>query len=277
MDPEAGDEQPRGSQGGGDGAAGPNSGVSKLPIALLQALWERLRAVLANLAPEQKAIGVENRFYYDETEKMWKLQGGETEQERLESEALRYHTSRGLSGALAPATTACDTTRAAVMEPAGPPPPPPTGGPVTQALRGGTGGDVPGVEGYSHPVYAPASSFTGANNVAPPPRQAPVRAPVGPPPAARSSPFGAAAAAPITSPFGAAPASAAPAPQTSPFAGGAATAPATIPAEPPAPVTAPVAEQPGLGQPGGAAPMQAAFPGAPTPLASAYTATTPAA
>mmetsp|Transcript_26452 Transcript_26452/g.83842 ORF Transcript_26452/g.83842 Transcript_26452/m.83842 type:complete len:269 (-) Transcript_26452:89-895(-) len=253
MDPEAGALSPT----PGDRRQGPEDGGPPGVMQLvLQALWERLQAVLGVLAPKQRNVGVENRFYFDETEKVWKLQGGETEQERAESEAIRFHTSRGLSASLAPPTTACDASRAdwAVQQP---PPPPPTSGPVTRSLHGATGG--PGLEALAHPVYAPAASFAGdvaaaaAKAPGPPPVRAlqppalakakqpgplaspfaaglqhvpsptPLPSPVPAPPSGAAGPAGVMAPTPLASPFGvaaAAPAAAqalAPTPLASPF------------------------------------------------------------
>lgn len=116
-----------------------------------------------------------------------RLRGGETEQERQEAEAFRFHTGRGLTSAAAPATTACDATRGDWQHLA---PPPVTKG--TASLHGPSEAS----SSLAHPVYAPQ----GTGELSAPPL-----APVAPPPAAPlSNPFGARPAQvsqPLTSPF----------------------------------------------------------------------------
>lgn len=229
MDPESG-EPASPSPVNGDVRANP--GMVK---ALIRALVTRLHAILEVLAPK-KNVGVENRFYYDEVEKVWKLQGGETEQERAEAEAIRFHTSRGLSSALAPATTACDPSRGlggngVSIDDV---PPPPMGGPITHSLHRPSAGYGFSMASLAHPVYAPHGfgvgdkDGSGAGNR----DSAPPRSRSGPcvaPPAVRTLPFGGAravvplsspsgAAAPLMFPFGVPPGTAAAAaPLTSPF------------------------------------------------------------
>merc|ERR1712137_214875 len=61
-----------------------------------QGLWQRLFEALVaylNFLRPQKDIGVENRFYYDEDAKEWKLRGGETDRERDEWERLSHHVT----------------------------------------------------------------------------------------------------------------------------------------------------------------------------------------
>lgn len=247
---------------------------------LIQALWQRLHGIVTAFAPKQQGVGVENRFYFDEVEKVWKLQGGESEQERAESEAIRFHTSRGMANSLAPPTTACDASRGATSELL-PPPPPPTSGPVCQPLHGGAASG-PVSSAFSHPVYAPQGMSIGSaapaqgNSSAPPPP--------GPPPSGQplTSPFGATPSAPLTSPFGATPAAAkAPAaplsspfgitpPASAPTASGPAAAPLTSPFGGAAAGPAPAAPGPPaapLAAPFGAA---AAGPGQATPLAAPF-------
>ena len=124
-----------------------------------------------------------------------RLRGGESEQERQEAEAFRFHTGRGLTSAAAPATTACDATRGDWQHLA---PPPVTKG--TASLHGPTEAS----SSLAHPVYAPQ----GAGELPAPPL-APV-APVAAPgwqhlrqPQPLSNPFGARPALnqPLTSPF----------------------------------------------------------------------------
>lgn len=161
---------------------------------LLDAVLRRLRNLLEVLQP-QRNVGVENRFYFDEVEKVWKLQGGETETERAEAEAIRFHTSRGLTQSLAPATTACDSSRGDWSSTRAAPLPPPVGGPVTQSrLHGKTAGFD--MASLAHPVYAPQGMAMpdATPPLAPPPRTAaPTR------PAVQSNPFAPQAR---TSPFG---------------------------------------------------------------------------
>eukprot|EP00929_Paragymnodinium_shiwhaense_P009278 TRINITY_DN113384_c0_g1_i1.p2 TRINITY_DN113384_c0_g1~~TRINITY_DN113384_c0_g1_i1.p2 ORF type:complete len:270 (-),score=54.79 TRINITY_DN113384_c0_g1_i1:194-1003(-) len=232
MDPESGAPLPSSSSGQ---AAEPG-----MMQNVIQALLARLKDMIGKMRQE-KPLGVENRYYFDKDEGVWKLEGGETEEERRQSEALRFHTGRGLTTGLAPATTACDPTRAGEGA-ADFLPPPPTGGPIMAArVPAPQGGYVSSA--LSHPVYAPqGNSGDIATAGAPPPMgpppaaarprpvpgqpvaalQSPFAAP-GAAPQVRSDPFGAApaaAAAPLTSPFGAAaPAAAAPTPLATPFGG----------------------------------------------------------
>mmetsp|Transcript_79280 Transcript_79280/g.183995 ORF Transcript_79280/g.183995 Transcript_79280/m.183995 type:complete len:242 (-) Transcript_79280:115-840(-) len=187
----------------GSGVQGQQNGdnARSTVALLLKVIWERLQAVLGALSPKTKDIGVENRFYFDEVEKVWKLRGGETEQERAESEALRFHTSRGLTTSLAPPTTACDASRAEWSMQA--PPPPPMSGPVTHSTlhASGASGGID-LEAYAHPVYAPAASFAGSTTAATPSAAPPVRPSPAQQPgvhAPRTSPFG--GPSPLTSPF----------------------------------------------------------------------------
>eukprot|EP00747_Dinoflagellata_sp_TGD_P167021 gnl/TRDRNA2_/TRDRNA2_190741_c0_seq1.p1 gnl/TRDRNA2_/TRDRNA2_190741_c0~~gnl/TRDRNA2_/TRDRNA2_190741_c0_seq1.p1 ORF type:complete len:267 (+),score=48.63 gnl/TRDRNA2_/TRDRNA2_190741_c0_seq1:60-803(+) len=242
MDPESGESI----------APGPGGGVlvDDRPSAiqlLIRAFLARIRQGITVLTRGKgENIGVENRFYYDETEKVWKLRGGETEQERRESEAIRFHTSRGLaSGGLASGDPN-----------APPPPPPPTGGPVTQARYTGVAPPPPSAA-LAHPVYAPAGYLAPgtetAGGVAPPPSRTAAAPPLAP--QVRSSPFGAP------------PAAAAPAPLTSPFGVQQSAAAAENP--PPQFQAAPAeaaAAAPGMAGPL-ASPFQASSPGGPSPLA----------
>jgi len=215
MDPEA----------GGGGLAEDkdlDSAAPSIVQRLFRLIFGRISGVFGSLVPKQRAVGVENRFYYDQTEKVWKLRGGESAEERAEAEAIRFHTSRGFSGAV-PGTTACDASRGAGMLP--PPPPPPAGGPVTQSLAGGGPASHSGSACLTHPVYAPGGldMITRPPQTFEPPPTAPkaTHAPL-------TSPFGASAAA--SQPIGAAPiimpsalqtsavGSAPAAPLTSPFA-----------------------------------------------------------
>lgn len=238
---------------------------------VLKALWERLQAVLGALAPK-KEVGVENRFYFDETEKIWKLRGGETEQERAESEAIRFHTSRGLSDALAPPTTACDASRAGWAGEA--PPPPPTSGPVPRSMHGGPGAGAGNFSALAHPVYAPAASFAGdaasAGSAGPPP---PPRAPARPVP-------GVAAPQALTSPFGPPPSLQAggPTPLASPFGNMQQQAPAAPPGATP-PLASPFGATPATGAaaPGAAGPLASPFGAAPAAEAPALAGARPGA
>lgn len=205
MDPEGGlplDET--GANGAGDNES--------LVQRILQTVLSQLKGAVGSLScPSRgRTVGVDNRFYYDHDEGVWKIRGGETEAERAESEALRFHTSRGLSSTLAPRTTACDTTRGASgLEDL---PPPPTGGPTVQPLYGGPPLPPSVTSSLAHPVYAPEASFIqgGAPEAAPPPMQRPQR-PAPAQPQALTSPFAQPQA--LTSPF------AQPQALTSPFGG----------------------------------------------------------
>jgi len=279
MDPESG--APPSPQGGGGGRGGEAGGDAVSPSvmqALFKALVTRLTAIFEALAPK-KDVGVENRFYFDPDEKVWKLSGGETEKEKREAEAIRFHTSRGLTNSLAPATTACDPTRGAGAAGDGYDlPPPPMGGAATQSLHAPTAGGF-AMASLSHPVYAPQGfavgdadgSVAGAAGLPPPTRPRP--GPAGAPPQARTSPFGAAppaAAPPRSSPFGAAPGPVlgAAAPLSSPFDAGAGPAGADAGGATLAP---PVAAAPFGGAPGPlASPFQAGGPGATTALATPF-------
>eukprot|EP00928_Gymnodinium_smaydae_P045334 TRINITY_DN30237_c0_g2_i1.p1 TRINITY_DN30237_c0_g2~~TRINITY_DN30237_c0_g2_i1.p1 ORF type:complete len:246 (+),score=52.05 TRINITY_DN30237_c0_g2_i1:71-808(+) len=228
MDPESGTPLPLST-----GEANRGESVVK---KVIQAVVQRLQAILGALKPADRNVGVENRFYFDKEAGVWKLQN-ETEQDRADAEALRFHTSRGLSTAAAPPTTACDPTRRGEF--AAPPPPPPTGGPVTRSLHGASGGISSSMSAaLSHPVYAPQGMGAAAAPppaVAPPPAFAPPPAAAalsaGPPQASqppsappgtavRTSPFGG-GPTPLANPFGqpaAAKAAGAPTPLASPFA-----------------------------------------------------------
>mmetsp|Transcript_39095 Transcript_39095/g.72852 ORF Transcript_39095/g.72852 Transcript_39095/m.72852 type:complete len:204 (-) Transcript_39095:133-744(-) len=189
MDPESGAVQ----VGQRPSQEGEHVGVMQ---QMIQALLSKLRTLLDSLGSKQ-TVGVENRFYYDETEKVWKLRGGETEAERAESEAFRFHTGRGLSSSLAPATTACDATRGD-WHGGGLPPPPPAKGPVSSSLHGTS--DTQSMPTLAHPVYAPQ----GLGQLAPPPVAPAVRETA--PAAPLASPFGQVPIAkPLASPFGTTP------------------------------------------------------------------------
>lgn len=218
----------------------PESGVTGLPAPgtsvgrtekeenvvqhVIHVLLEKLKTLFEAIAPKNhREVGVENRFYFDQTEKVWKLHGGETEEERREAEALRFHTSRGLSSAYhAPATTACDASRGDWGAGTALPPPPPSAGPVTASMHGAC--DLQS-SALAHPVYAPQG--LGAVSQAPRPTQSvqsapPLANPFGAP-AAPAAPGAASAApglsgAPLTSPFGAPPVAASAVPLASPFA-----------------------------------------------------------
>ena len=189
MDPESGASLPVHAQTTGSSQGGVVQHV-------LQVLLEKLRTLLEAVAPHKhRDVGVENRFYFDQTEKVWKLHGGETEQERAEAEAFRFHTGRGLSSASAPATTACDASRGDWQSGALPPPPP-SSGPVTASLHGRD-------ESYTssalaHPVYAPQglgkpTSSPGISTGAQ--QSAPQSAP-------QSGPGASGASVPLSNPFG---------------------------------------------------------------------------
>lgn len=241
---------------------------------LIQALWSRLHGIVGVLLPKQQDVGVENRFYFDEVEKVWKLRGGETEAERAESEAMRFHTSRGLSNSVAPPTTACDASRG-VADEGLPPPPPPTGGPVCRSLYGPSAG--PASSAFSHPVYAPQGLGTSTPAQAPPPAQPPIG-------------VGVAGGAPLASPFGAVPAQskALATPLASPF--GAAPAAASTPSPGPTltPTTSPFAQAGGYPREAPAAPLashgevepaaaaESSPPPAPAPAAGAESSPEPA-
>jgi len=192
---------------------------------VLAKLVEKLKQILAMLKPQpEREIGVENRFYYDEHEKVWKLEGGETPEEEEERLRLAFHTGRGLQvgdSARAPPTTACDASRAGVVDAALPPPP--TNVAITRASRTPSAGSNVNL---AHPVYAPQSSFVPTAN-APSPAESPPTASEG------SAPLGAPQAAPASgqpnlggppvanNPFQAAQSMQ---PRTSPFGGAAVTA-----------------------------------------------------
>ncbi|CAE8656848.1 unnamed protein product, partial [Polarella glacialis] len=208
MDPESGTLPLSGDNHQGSGRAAEDS--PNVMQQVIQALLSRLRTLMDTLAPGGRAVGVENRFFYDEVEKVWKIEGGETDKERAEMEAIRFHTSRGLSYGLAPATTACDATRGA-WGGEGLPAPPPMGGSVTRSIHGPSVG-VDAMAALAHPVYAPQGTATGSHAAAPPPGPAPSTRQAAPPagfvPQARTSPFGQAPAAapspaPLSSPFAA--------------------------------------------------------------------------
>jgi len=251
MDPEAGD-------GRREEGTAPEQRDRSVVQALFQALVLRLQAIIGALAPGRE-VGVENRYYYDETEKQWKLRGGETEQERAEAEAIRFHTSRGMNSTAAPPTTACDASRGAGVADAVPPPP--TGGFVSQSLHA----PPPTADGrqlasLSHPVYAPQGLGVGSEGAA----VAPPSDVTGAPPVARTTPFGAPPVA-LASPFGAA-AGATAAPQqvrSSPF-GTAGSAGGPVSQQP---MTSPFGGAPGgqslqpLTSPFGGAPHDAVAPG----------------
>ena len=137
---------------------------------MIQALLTRLKTLIDAFGPKDQSVGVENRFYFDEAEKVWKLRGGETEEERAEAEAFRFHTGRGLSNNLAPATTACDATRGDWQN-GGLPPPPPAAGPVSSSMHGGM--ELPSHAmpslALAHPVYAPQGLGQADTHVPPVP------------------------------------------------------------------------------------------------------------
>lgn len=217
---------------------------------VLRALQQLLGSVIPG-----RDVGTENRFYYDEVEKRWKLKD-ETEADRAELERWRFHTSRGLTDSLAPPTTACDSNRGLEYRDGGgtvPPPPavappPPGAAPPRPAPSAADDAATARLNAaMKHPVYAPnglALGIENAGSAAPaapaPTKQAPT--PLASPfaPNARApmtSPFGGTQAqgAPITSPFGAQPAPVASAPTTSPFG--------STPAQG-APITSPFGAQP---------------------------------
>ena len=165
---------------------------------MIQTLLARLKTLLQSFGHKQQSVGVENRFYFDETEKVWKLHGGETEEERREAEAFRFHTGRGLSSGLAPATTACDATRGDWQGGGGGlPPPPPAMGPVSSSLHGPSepSSHLPSL---AHPVYAPQGlGQPSAQSTLP----ANPRPEAGAPPL--SNPFAQVPRQPLSTPFGA--------------------------------------------------------------------------
>mmetsp|Transcript_17704 Transcript_17704/g.41137 ORF Transcript_17704/g.41137 Transcript_17704/m.41137 type:complete len:247 (+) Transcript_17704:73-813(+) len=217
MDPESGVPSP----GGNAGALVATGGASdSLVQQVLRAIVSRLRGVFGSLMPKQQ-VGVENRFYYDEVEKVWKLQN-ETEQDRAEAEVMRFHTSRGMSSSIAPPTTACDPTRGEFA--AAPPPPPPTGGPVTKSIHAGDHNDAAAAAAsLIHPVYAPhglvgsqASASQQSYGAPPAARPQPLQSQAPPP---RTNPFSSSpSSTPLTSPFGASNVAPLPSPSPSPLA-----------------------------------------------------------
>jgi len=255
MDPESGEPLPQGST---------SQDPSALKV-LLAAVWARLHAILLTMKPGRE-VGVENRFYFDEVEKVWKLQGGETEQERLEAEAIRHHTGRGMSSGFAPPTTACDATRGADAAALASLPPPPTGGPITQSIHAGSAASMQQFSGLSHPVYAP-QGFGVDTAAGAPPQAGAARPQPGAAPQALSSPFGQAPPA-ATNPFAAVgqqPA-AGPAALSSPFGAAAAqsSAVAGAPAGAPQALASPFGAAPAAGGPAVAQtpfPEAAAAPG----------------
>mmetsp|Transcript_30281 Transcript_30281/g.69683 ORF Transcript_30281/g.69683 Transcript_30281/m.69683 type:complete len:233 (+) Transcript_30281:65-763(+) len=196
MDPESGIASPNSDHNALIGGIG-----DSLVQRVFRAVVSRLRGVFGSLLPKER-VGVENRYYYDEAEKMWKL-SGETQQDREEAEVMRFHTSRGMSSSAAPPTTACDPTRGGFAEP---PPPPPLGGPVTSSLRGGDPNDAAAAAAsLIHPVYAPHGLGGPQAQAAAPQQNYGTPPPAGRPTnqaTARTSPFASPVPTPLTSPFG---------------------------------------------------------------------------
>ncbi|CAE8652751.1 unnamed protein product, partial [Polarella glacialis] len=85
MDPESGTLPLSGDNHQGSGRAAEDS--PNVMQQVIQALLSRLRTLMDKLGPGGRAVGVENRFFYDEVEKVWKIEGGETDKERAEMEA----------------------------------------------------------------------------------------------------------------------------------------------------------------------------------------------
>ncbi|CAK0816560.1 unnamed protein product [Prorocentrum cordatum] len=157
MDPESGSAAEPGALPGLPTGASRTAAPSVIQ-RVLQALIERLGLIVGAVTKgSQRSIGVENRFYFDKATQQWKLEG-ETEQDRLEAEALRFHTSRGMSSEGRQRRQPRRLTRAeeAHLAAAAALPPPPTGGPVTTARNAGA---PPGPSwadaALCHPVEAP--------------------------------------------------------------------------------------------------------------------------
>ncbi|CAE7705663.1 unnamed protein product [Symbiodinium sp. CCMP2592] len=164
---------------------------------MIQALLTRLKTLIDAFGPKDQSVGVENRFYFDEAEKVWKLRGGETEEERAEAEAFRFHTGRGLSNNLAPATTACDATRGDWQS--GLPPPPPATGPVSSSMHGGVELPSHAMPSLAHPVYAPQGLGQASAHVPPVPANSRQEASSAQP---LANPFGQISKQPLSTPFG---------------------------------------------------------------------------
>jgi len=199
MDPEAGGLDPTlPVNGNGAQNAGSEETIVGKLLSALRARLQQLVGALGGLPGQQREVGVENRFYYCEVEKRWKLEGGETEEERARSEATRFHTGGATAG----------------LPTSAPPPPPTSGG------GGSIGSSTPAGFGYVLPSYATAGHL--ATSAPPQAASAP-----------RASPFGAvpSQAAPVAlsappngaRPFGASPFSGVPSqpppPLASPFQG----------------------------------------------------------
>lgn len=209
MDPESGDPQERASR---DGFPSRGKVSSYLFQTLFEAVWSKLHTLFGILAPPQKQVGVENRYYYDEQDGIWKLRGGETEQERREAEAIHHHTTRGYSSGAAhdgggrPTTAGPWRVASAAATDELPPPPmgtPGSSGAAARTLHAGAA-DVSAMASMApHPVYAPQGmSFGGAPHPQATPQHLPLRAEArGAASAPLASPFGH-AAAPLSSPFG---------------------------------------------------------------------------
>ena len=201
MDPESGAATQMAPPGPGQN--GESVGVMQ---QMIQALLARLKTLIDSFGPKQ-SVGVENRFYFDETEKIWKLQGGETAEERAEAEAFRFHTGRGLSSSLAPATTACDATRGDWHDGNALPPPPPAMGPVSSSLHGAS--ETPQfMPSLAHPVYAPQGLGQASGQSNAPRAPSTANGPANPQHEAGSAPplanpFAQISKQPLSTPFGA--------------------------------------------------------------------------
>lgn len=148
-------------------------------------LFPFLASLWASLWIPTPTIGVKNRFTFDATLNLWKLEGGETEAEKREADAVRFHTARGLTSSLAPSTTSCDTSRGILDAGLAPPPP---AGPVTHQLRRSS---VQGTMELHHPVYAPMGTGLDSEPAGPSARtEVKIRRPTPVPIAAQTSPFG---------------------------------------------------------------------------------------
>ncbi|KAF4717366.1 hypothetical protein FOZ63_029680 [Perkinsus olseni] len=158
-----------------------DEGKSCMPVP---GFWNSFTDWLGGMCVEHREVGVENRYYFDESSKTWELRGGETEEDRQANLAIQTGAQGELPGERPAWRTGAPMADEKDLAP------PPTDIPVcTRQYNQTPSKKLPSDEFLEHPVYAP-KSFAVREDLTDP---RPVHdLPPKPKPNVYSNPFGAA-------------------------------------------------------------------------------------
>ncbi|KAF4667530.1 hypothetical protein FOL47_003493 [Perkinsus chesapeaki] len=148
--------------------------------------WNTFTGWLGGMCVESREVGVENRYYFDDSSKTWELRGGETEEDRQANRAIQTCALGELPGERPAWRAGAPTSDEENL------PPPPTDTAVcTRQYTQTPQKKLPADELLEHPVYAPKAFAMQDDLVDPRPVH---DLPPKPKPNVYSSPFGPAAA-----------------------------------------------------------------------------------